>query len=108
MGAIQAWQRYLALTKKPDPNLAILAARAYAALGNYAGEASAWELYTAANPTQAKGYECLAVSAYAAKQTRKGDLATAKALSLVPKLQRTVLKGQLTQAKTQPQVAQQC
>jgi hypothetical protein len=108
MGAIQAWQRYLALVKKPDPNLAILAARAYAALGNYAGEASAWELYTAANPTQAKGFECLAVSAYAAKQTRKGDLATAKALALVPKLQRTVLKGQLMQAKTQPQVAQQC
>ncbi len=29
--ATQAWQKYLKLTKKPDPNVAILAARAYAA-----------------------------------------------------------------------------
>jgi hypothetical protein len=108
-GATQAWQHYLTLTKSPDPNLAVLAARAYAGLGNYAGEASAWELETAASPTAVKGYECLAVSAYAAKQTRKGDLATAKALALVPKAQRPLLKTQLTQAKAQPTtVAQQC
>jgi predicted Zn-dependent protease len=107
-GATQAWERYLQLTKQPDPNLAILAARAYAAGGNYSGEASAWEIETLANPNEAKGYECLAASAYAAKQTRKGDLATAKALSLVPKLSRATLKTQLQQAKTQPQVAQEC
>ena len=85
-GSTQAWQRYLQLTTSPDPNLAILAARAYAALGDYANEAGAWEIETTANPSEAKGYECLAASAYAAKQTRKGDLAEAKALSLVPKL----------------------
>ena len=107
-GATQAWQHYLQLTKSPDPNLAVLAARAYASLGNYAGEASAWEIETAAAPTAVKGYECLAVSAYAAKQTRKGDLASAKALTLVPKAQRTLLKSQLNQAKTQPALAQQC
>ena len=104
----QAWQQYLKLTKTPDPNLAVLAARAYAAQGNYSGEASAWELEAAANPTQLKGYECLAASAYAAKQTRKGDLALAKALSLAPKAQRALLKTQIEQAKTQPTVAQQC
>jgi hypothetical protein len=104
----QAWQQYLKLTKSPDPNLAILAGRAYAAQGNYAGEASAWELEAAASPGQAKGYECLAASAYAAKQTRKGDLALAKALSLVPKAQRALLKTQVQQAKTQPSIAQQC
>jgi predicted Zn-dependent protease len=98
-GATQAWERYLQLTKQPDPNLAILAARAYAAGGNYSGEASAWEIETLANPNEAKGYECLAASAYAAKQTRKGDLATAKALSLVPKLSRATLKTQLEQAR---------
>jgi len=107
-GATAAWERYLQLTKRPDPNLAILAARAYAATGNYSGEANAWEIETLANPSEAKGYECLAASAYAAKQTRKGDLATAKALSLVPKLSRAALKTQLLQAKTQPQVAQTC
>src|SRR5450755_1739268 len=104
----EAWEHYLTLIKQPDPNLAILAARAYAATGNYSGEASAWEIETLANPTEAKGFECLAASAYAAKQTRKGDLATTKALSLVPKLSRATLKTQLEQAKTQPAVAQTC
>jgi hypothetical protein len=104
----QAWQRYLQLVKKPDPNLAVLAARAYAALGDYANEANAWELESAANPTQAKGFECLAAAAYAAKQPRKGDLASAKAISLVPKTQQLTIKQALQQAKTNPQVAQQC
>ena len=104
----QAWQHYLQLTQNPDPNLAVLAARAYGALTNYAGEASAWEIVTTSSPGQIKGYECLAVSAYAAKQTRKGDLAMNKALSLAPKAQRTTLKTQITAAKTQPTVAQQC
>lgn len=106
--ATQAWQRYLQLEKNPDPNLAVLAARAYAGQQNYAGEASAWDVETLADPTAVKGFECLAVSAYAAGQTRKGDLASAKALSLVPKAQQTLLKQAINQAKTQPSVAQQC
>jgi hypothetical protein len=107
-GTTRAWERYLQLTKSPDPSLAILAARAYAALGNYSGAAGAWEIEASSDPTQVKGYECLAVSAYAAKQTRKGDLALTKALTLVPKAQRTTLKTQVTAAKTQPKIAQQC
>src|SRR5207248_5555383 len=95
----QAWERYLALTKHPDPNLAVLAARAYSALGAYGAEARAWEIETLANPTQPKGFECLAASAYAAKQTRKGDLAAAKAISLVPKAQQFAIKQALQQAK---------
>jgi hypothetical protein len=106
--ATQAWQRYLQLEKNPDPNLAVLAARAYAGQQNYAGEASAWDIETSADPTAVKGFECLAVSAYAAGQTRKGDLASAKALSMVPKAQQALLKNQLNSAKTQPSVAQQC
>jgi hypothetical protein len=104
----QAWQKYIQLTKSPDPSLAILAARAYGNLGNYAQEASAWEVMTTANPSEAKGYECLAASAYAAKQNRKGDLALQKVLTLVPKAQQTTLKTQITAAKTNPQVAQAC
>jgi hypothetical protein len=107
-GAVTAWQHYVSLTKQPDSSLAILAARSNAALGNYSGEASAWEIETNAAPNEAKGYECLAVSAYAAKQTRKGDLAAAKALSLVPKLSRSQLKTQINAAKTNPAVAQGC
>src|SRR5437588_3451154 len=45
-----AWARYIALTKKPDPSLAILAARAYGQLGEYANEANAWEVQTFASP----------------------------------------------------------
>jgi hypothetical protein len=106
--ATQAWQKYLKLTKNPDPDLAVLAARAYAGQSNYAGEAAAWDIETLANPSAVKGYECLAVSAYAAGQTRKGDLAATKALSLVPKAQQALLKNQINSAKTQPSIAQQC
>jgi hypothetical protein len=103
-----AWQRYQQLTKQPDPNLAILAARAYGALGQYGPESDAWAIQAAADPSSAKGYECLAAAAYAAKQTRKGDLALDKALSLVPKLSRNTLKGEIQAAKTTPSVAASC
>jgi tetratricopeptide (TPR) repeat protein len=107
-GALSAWQRYLQLTGGKDPSgIAVLAARAYAKLGNYAGAADAWEVQTAANPQAVGGYECLAATAYAAKQTRKGDLALNKTLSLVPKAQRAVLKTQIQAAKTQPSLVQQ-
>jgi hypothetical protein len=106
--AASAWQRYLQLTKNPDPDVATLAARVYASLGDYSGEANAWQIVTAADPTAAKGYECLAASAYAAKNTRVGDLAEAKALTLVPKAQREILQTEINEAKTQPLVAQQC
>jgi hypothetical protein len=104
----QDWQQYLKLTKKPDPDLAVLAARAYGQLGDYAQQASAWDIFTLQNPSQAKGFECLAASSYAAKQDRTGDLAMAKALSLVPKSSRASLKQSIQAAKTTPSVAQQC
>jgi len=103
----QDWQRYLALTKSPDSTVATLAARAYGALGEYAGEASAWEVVTLADPTESHGFQCLAVSAYAAGQTRKGDLAATKAVSLLVPAQRSTIKGQLQLAKTNKQTAQQ-
>lgn len=103
--AIQAWNRYAQLTPTPDPALATIAARAYVALGNYTGAASAWEAETAATPTEPKGFECLAVNAYAAGQVRKGDLAAAKALKLLPKAQQVTTKLTLTQAKTSSTVA---
>jgi hypothetical protein len=106
-GETQAWQRYLALTKNPDPNVAVLAAHAYTATGQFANAAIAWEIMTTGNSTSALGYECLALTAYAANQTRKGDLATAKALSLVPKAQQATVKGKIQQDKAQPQLVQQ-
>jgi hypothetical protein len=106
--ATAAWERYAQLTKSPSANLAILAANAYGTLGQYDKEASAWETETLADPSQVKGFECLAISAYAAKQNRKGDLAAAKAVSMVPKASRKTLTTQINTAKTQPTLAQSC
>lgn len=106
--AVTAWERYLQLTKNPDPDVATLAARVYASLGNYSGEASAWQIVTASDPTAATGYECLAASEYAAKNTRVGGLAEAKALALVPKAKREIVQTEINEAKTQPIVAAQC
>jgi hypothetical protein len=104
----QDYQHYKALVKTPDPTIAILAARAYQYVGNYASATDAWTDISAATPNQATAFECLAANAYAAGQTRKGDLASAKALTLVPQLQRTLLKSRIQQAKTNPSVAQSC
>jgi predicted Zn-dependent protease len=98
--ATQAWQRYEQLTPHPSPDLALLAARAYDATGDYTNEARTWELVTAANPTTATYFEYLAVAAYKAKEIRKGDLAAAKAVSLTPKLQQFQLQQQLKQLKS--------
>ncbi|MGA9860395.1 MAG: hypothetical protein WBQ18_21200 [Solirubrobacteraceae bacterium] len=103
-----AWQRYAQLTNNPSPTVAILAARAYGTLGQYANEATAWETETQASPSVVKGFECLAISAYAAQQTRKGDLAAAKAASMVPKANRKTLISEINTAKTQPSLAQSC
>jgi predicted Zn-dependent protease len=105
--AAQDWQHYLQLTKNPDSSLAEIAGRVYAAQGDYANSASAWDIETTGNPNATIGFECLAATAYAAKETRKGDLAAQKALTLVPKLQQLTIKQDLAQAKNQPQVAQQ-
>ena len=106
--ATEAWQRYLALTKNPTNNLSIVAANAYATLGDYASEANAWDYATQADPTSPKSFECLAISSYAAKQNRTGDLAAAKVASMVPKSTRKTLLQQINTAKTNPALAQTC
>jgi hypothetical protein len=97
--AMTAYQKYLSLAKKPDPTLAVLSARAYDALGQYKNETAAWQVVTAANPKVPTYYEDLAAAAYQAKQLGLGDLAAAKAISLVPKAQQFELKQQLKQIR---------
>jgi hypothetical protein len=104
----QAWQKYLSLTKSPSNELAIFAGNSYGTLGQYANAAAAWEYATQADPTAVRSFECLAMTAYAAQQTRKGDLAATKAASLVPKASRKALTTQIDLAKTQPSAAQVC
>lgn len=107
-GVTAAWQRYTQLTSNPSGDTAILAANAYGALGEYSQEASAWDAATTADPSNVKGFECLAISAYAANQTREGQLAANKAATMVPKAERKTLLNQINAAKTQPTLAQSC
>jgi hypothetical protein len=99
--ATQAWGRYLKLVKKPDSDLAVIAARAYDAVGDFKSEASAWEIVTAANPTVTTFYQNLALAAWQAGETNLGDLASAKAVSVAPKAQQFELRQQLKQLRTQ-------
>jgi hypothetical protein len=102
----QAWNKYSALNpKKPDEGLARQMVQAYISLKQPANAVSAQETVTQVDGTQ-QTFTNLAVLAYQANQTRKGDLAANKAVSLAPKGQRKTLKQQLAQAKSQTQLQQ--
>ena len=68
--------------------------QAFGALNQPAKAATAQEVITDARPTAAT-YTQLAIFAYQAGQTRKGDLAKNKALELTDPDMREALKGQL-------------
>jgi hypothetical protein len=104
--AAASWNKYLALKpKKPDVGVAAEMVQVFEPAGlNLPAQAVATqELVVAANPTSPDEYSNLAILAYLASQTRKGDLAAAKAVSLEPKAKQAQLKLQLTTAKTQVQ-----
>lgn len=101
LGAASAWNKYLDLNpKRPYESLARQMLQAFAALNQPAGAVTAQDIVTRSDPTSST-FAQLAVYAYQAGQTRKGDLASAKAVSLAPKSQRKDLKSQLAQAKAQ-------
>jgi hypothetical protein len=94
-----AWEQYLALEPpKPDDRVASLMVQAFGALNKPDKAAEAQEVITDARPT-ASTFTQLAIFAYQAGQTRKGDLAKDKALELTDPDMREALKGQLEQAK---------
>jgi hypothetical protein len=102
------WDLYLTKVKKPDPNVASLMIQAFgpAGLNKLDKAVRALEIVVERKPTP-QLYVQLAALAYQAGQTRKGDLAGKKALSLAPKDDREQLKGQLEgakQASTQAQL----
>jgi hypothetical protein len=101
--AAQSWSSYLALEPtKPDPNVATLMVQAFSPVGLNRPKdgVTAAEFVADARPS-AQTYYQLAVFAYAAKQTRKGDLAGKKAVELAPAAQRAAVKSQVDSAKTQ-------
>jgi hypothetical protein len=100
-GVAAAWQRYLALEPDhPDAGLARLMAQAYSEVGlnQPAQAASALEIVTEQDPS-ASAYATLAQYAYLANQTRKGDLAAARAVELAPEAQKRLLRAQLATVK---------
>lgn len=101
--ASEAWKAYQAIGPKDKEEEARVASRmvqAYAALGDVESLVGAQEV-VALNRDAVGPYAQLANYAYLAGQTRKGDLAAKKALSLEDPDQRQQLKADLEQAKQQ-------
>jgi hypothetical protein len=99
--AAAAWEKHLALAgDKPDTRVASLMVNAYApdGLNDPAKAVTALEIIAEDRPS-AGTYSQLAIYAYEAGQTRKGDLAAEKALELTESDMREQLKAQLDQAK---------
>ncbi len=97
-----AWDHYLSL--KPKTPSADTAKEMVQVLGPGGLKAlpaavAAEEIVVAQNSTSASEYVRLALLAYLAGQTRKGDLASAQAISLAPKDQQAALKQQLASEK---------
>lgn len=101
----QAYTKYVSLAKQPDPNVSILAARAYVILRNWSGAANAWENVASAESNAPSAFECLAITADAAGQSAKASLAAAKATALVPKSSRFEFRQQLKSAESAPTTA---
>jgi hypothetical protein len=101
--AADAWRQYQALNPKPSDaqtQVASLMQNAFIALGDASGATGAAEIVALGRPSKGT-YANLATLAYQAGQTRKGDLAAKKALSMTPKDLRAGLKAQLDSAKAQ-------
>jgi hypothetical protein len=99
-----SFQRYLTLlgdNGKVDVTLANLMVNAYdpTVLNQPAKAVAALENVIDGTPPSSGNFGRLAVYAYEAGQTRKGDLASAKAVSLAPKAQQATVKASLAQAK---------
>jgi hypothetical protein len=102
--AANAWQRSLKIAgaKKADDGVASLMVNAYSqgGLNRPADAVTAQEVITEARPKSAT-FARLAILAWDAGQTRKGDLASQKAVSLADPSERAPLKQQLDSAKQQ-------
>jgi hypothetical protein len=106
--ASAAWEKHLELAKdNPDDRVATLMVQAYSTAGLNDPEkaVAAQEIITEVRPKDST-FATLAVLAYQAGQTRKGDLATKEALALADKADRNTLKSELEQAKQQALTSQ--
>lgn len=97
-----AYAQYRALTKTRDPGVSTLAAQAYVGLMQWPAAANAWEDVTISEGNAPRAFQCLALTASAAKQTGKASLASAKAISFVPKPKQFEATQQFKQFEKQP------
>ncbi len=105
--AATAWDKYIALDPStPDERLARSMTQAFLALEQPDKAVGAQEIITEIEP-EANTFTNLALLAYQAGQTRKGDLASTKAQELTEdKDEKKELKEQLEQAKSQAALQQ--
>jgi hypothetical protein len=101
--ADRAWQQYLKLDPPQlDATVAVIMAQVYGPTGlNRPDDAVAAQEVVADRREDVGSYLQLAGYAYAAKQTRKGDLAGDKAVALATKDQREQIKAQVESQKSQ-------
>jgi hypothetical protein len=102
---VTAWTKYLSLTNdKPDLNTSLLAGKVYQALQEWSAAGGAWQYVITTQPAGStsaiKGYECLALNAFAAGQKSKGGLAASAAKKLLPKVDRSEWTTTVTSAKS--------
>jgi tetratricopeptide (TPR) repeat protein len=102
--ARRAWEQHLALTDKPDTDLAnkMALALGQAGLQDYDAAVAALEVVIDADeePSAAR-YAQLAILAEQAGQSRKSTLAEQRAIELTPKDQRDQVKAQIALGKQQ-------
>jgi len=98
----QSWMSYMALNPpKPSPKLAKEMVRVFGeeGLNEPAAAVQVLQIVVASEPQSAALFGALAEYAYKAKNTRQGDLAAAKAVSLAPASGRARLKKELAEVK---------
>ena len=100
-----SWKRYLALNPaQPNASLAkeVLQVFGEEGLNDPASAVQVLQIIVAAEPNSTHYYSFLADYAYKSHNTRVGDLASAKAISLAPAAQRQRLKTELAALKKNP------
>jgi hypothetical protein len=102
---VTAWTKYLSLVNsKPDLNTSLFAVKIYQALQQWSDAGNAWEYIIqsqgAGSADAIRGYECLALNAFAASQTSKGELAAAAAKKRLPKVDQAQWASTVTSAKS--------
>jgi hypothetical protein len=98
----QSWMSYMALNPpKPSPKLAKEMVRVFGeeGLNEPAAAVQVLQIVVASEPQSEALFGALAEYAYKAKNTRQGDLAAAKAVSLAPASGRARLKKELAEVK---------